>query len=1084
MLVSPHRTEMRCLLLAGASGLAMLVGGIQRAEAIPSCTPSAQNISTNTASAATDGGSVSIGAGVTLGSGSVTGLSAALCDATSIINSGTVIGSVGVGVEGHTVGSINNAGSIQGDGTAGVRNSGTFGGALASIGAIVNTGMITGAVGIINTGDTIGASLTGSVGAVIGSINNTGLISGTGGGVYNALGSIGSLVNTGTIIGNGGSFGFGGGSAITNVVGTIGLLDNSGLISIGGSVVVIGNYAGLIGTLTNTGTIAGGGTVSVMNAAFGSGATAGGATIGALNNGGLIDGGIGLLNVGGGSTIGGSIAAGATIGALTNTGTINGAFLGVGNLDLSGSIGGSVGSGATIGALTNGGLISGGGIGVLNAGFGDTVTSSAVIGTLTNTGTIMGGSVGVANLGGNGNPAQTGASASIGTIINSGLISDGGAGGWGIANSGTILPGVIAPGASIGIIINSGTISGSIGIYNSSPTNSGGVYGASIGSIVNSGTISGTETGIGNQGGFIGAISNSGTITGGSFAIASTDGGRIGPVTNSGTILGNVLVDGQNLTIVGGSGTTFGVLTGGTISVTGGDLVLASGNQQLVSSVVVNGGTGNLVNSGNLLLASPVSLTGNYTQTSGGNLIIALAQESAGRLNLTGTASMAGAAVQVLPLGGPRLANNTRITVVDSATPAGTNYANVVATATGYRVTASTETVADHYNLVLTLTQVNYAEIGGASGSRPGSLGRTLDQLANSSTPEALAFQRSVLSAIDALPSGRAQQNAVRATAPFQGSPHGLNFSLVTNIIGSTVEAHQLGFASAGSAPGVAAGSEASGLRVWAQAMGGVASRTTSSTVDGYGTSHAGMMVGLDYAPRPNLLLGAGVSSVFSRTEMHGVSSGGKVNQDTTQFVGYGTYQFTPRLFAFGQAGAGVVDYRQTRAIPFAGAAARSAYDGQVYHAKVGVGHDYQVNAFTLTPMLGLQYARSTNASYTETGAGVLNPRVSGRSVDALTHDIGGRVTTEIPTPHGLVTPELKLAWTHDYINSAIPTSGLLAGTGFATSTQRISANGARVNLAATLAHHSGVQIRLAYEGDLRSNFQGHTGLLRASMPF
>ena len=58
------------------------------------------------------------------------------------------------------------------------------------------------------------------------------------------------------------------------------------------------------------------------------------------------------------------------------------------------------------------------------------------------------------------------------------------------------------------------------------------------------------------------------------------------------------------------------------------------------------------------------------------------------------------------------------------------------------------------------------------------------------------------------------------------------------------------------------------------------------------------------------------------------------------------------------------------------------------------------------------------------------------------------------------------------------------AGTGFATSTQRISANGARVNLAATLAHHSGVQIRLAYEGDLRSNFQGHTGLLRASMPF
>ena len=1075
---------MRVLLLAGASGLAMVVGGIQRAEAIPSCTPTAQNISTNTASAVTNGGSVSIGAGVTLGSGSVTGLSAALCDATSIVNSGTVIGSVGVGVEGHTIGIITNAGSIQGIGTAGVVNSIGIGGVFSSIGAIVNTGSISGAAGIINVGDTVGASIAPTLGAFIGSINNSGLI----GGVYNAVGSIGSLVNSGTILGNAsGGFGFGGGGAIANAVGTIGLLDNSGLISVGGSVVVIGNYAGLIGTLTNTGTVSGGGTVSVVNAAIGTGGNFGGATIGALNNGGLIEGGIGVLNVGVGSTIGGSIATGATIGALTNTGTINGGFIGVGNMDLSGTVGvslGGVGSGATIGALTNGGLISGSAMGVFNVGFGETVAASAVIGTLTNTGTIVGGTAGVANFGGNANLTQTNAAASIGTIINSGLISDGGAGGWGIANIGTIMPGVLAPGASIGTIINSGTISGSVGIYNSSPTNSGGVYGASIGSIVNSGTITGTDVGIGNQGGFIGAISNSGTITGGSFAIASTDGGRIGPVTNSGTILGNVMVEGQNLTIIGSGGTTFGVLTGGTISVTGGDLVLASGNQQLVSSVVVNGGTGSLVNSGNLLLASPVSLTGNYTQTSGGNLIIALAQETAGRLNLSGTASMAGAAVQVLPLGGPRLANNTRITVVDSATPAGTNYANVVATATGYRVTASTETVADHFNLVLTLTQVNYSEIGGASGARPGSLGRTLDQLASSSTPEALAFQRSVLSAIDALPSGRAQQNAVRATAPFQGSPHGLNFSLVTNIIGSMVEAHQLGFASAGSAPGVAAGSEASGLRVWAQAMGGVASRGTSSTVDGYGTSHAGMMVGLDYAPRPNLLLGAGVSSVFSRTEMHGVSSGGKVNQETTQFVGYGTYQFTPRLFAYGQAGAGLVDYRQTRAIPFAGAAARSTYDGQVYHAKVGVGHDYRVDAFTVSPMLGLQYARSTNAGYTETGAGVLNLRVAGRSVDALTHDIGARVTTEIPTPHGLVTPELKLAWTHDYINGAIPTSGLLAGTGFATSTQRISANGARVNLAATLAHHSGVQIRLAYEGDLRSNFQGHTGLLRASMPF
>jgi hypothetical protein len=79
-------------------------------------------------------------------------------------------------------------------------------------------------------------------------------------------------------------------------------------------------------------------------------------------------------------------------------------------------------------------------------------------------------------------------------------------------------------------------------------------------------------------------------------------------------------------------------LTGGTITSTGADIVLASGNIAL--SDQVNMGTQTLVNSGaSVTLGSGVSVTGNYSQSAG---LLAVGSST---LHVSGTASVSGGTV-------------------------------------------------------------------------------------------------------------------------------------------------------------------------------------------------------------------------------------------------------------------------------------------------------------------------------------------------------------------------------------------------------------------------------------------------------
>jgi hypothetical protein len=190
--------------------------------------------------------------------------------------------------------------------------------------------------------------------------------------------------------------------------------------------------------------------------------------------------------------------------------------------------------------------------------------------------------------------------------------------------------------SSIGQITNSGLLSGATGgIWNQ----------GTMSQITNTGRIIGTQAGIYASAGTIGTLNNSGTISGGTYGV-SIGGGSFGPflntgtlsaptalyissavsaisISNAGVIAGSIVNRSANaLTISGGTGATFGTLTGstltnqGSIASTLANLIFASGNLVLNNNINATGRT--VTNTGAALrLNSIVNSAGAYDQSAG-----------------------------------------------------------------------------------------------------------------------------------------------------------------------------------------------------------------------------------------------------------------------------------------------------------------------------------------------------------------------------------------------------------------------------------------------------------------------------------
>jgi uncharacterized protein with beta-barrel porin domain len=807
--------------------------------------------------------------------------------------------------------------------------------------------------------------------------------------------------------------------------------------------------------------------------------------------------GYGILNSG----------ASASIDTITNNGTIsspNNGGTGIGN-DTGGHIGTIVNSSTgtisgyqygiwnlvgTIGTIDNSGTITSSINGIDN---------SSTLGTITNratTGVISGTNYAIVNASGG----------TITTLDNAGKISSPGAGIWNknsittltnettgtIEGTGTTSAAIYNDGGTITTLDNAGKISGgayviwnksgTITTLNNTGTISGGTYGVNnygsnsrIVTLNNSGTISsGTGVYNGSTGSSIGALNNTGTISGTNYAINNS--ATLGTITNSGTISGNIKST-SNLTINGGD-SSYGTLSGGTITINSGagTLFMNSGYSWLTDNI-----TGSASNSGaSLKVSQAVTISGSYTQT-GGGLVVTASGSGYGSLTVSGAVSISNSSITI---SGTGLSAGETFTIVSSSTSGSYSGNTVTVSGTsGLRSVLST----NGNDLVVTLLScttcsggTSYQSTGRMLDNNAGRMGATLDAISGAGTIS--SGMQSILDKLDGTAS-TARAEAIKELGPSQITQPFLMSNAASQVVTRTVEMHQQTTMAYDPAIGKAAGSDAKTTAAWGEILAGGSVRNTSADADGYRVHAFGLAAGIDHMLSDELMGGVALSwmRAFSNG-IEGSTTGSTL--DSYQITPYGTYRIG-QFFVDGQASVAYNRFHQTRDISFLGSSATADFGGEQYLLRAQTGYDLPIDHDTaVTPLVGLSWSRTVTDGYTEHGAGVANLAVLRQGANSLSHDLGAKIGWNLETDIGRVKPEVRLEWVHDYTQSGITTNGSLDGVTFATSTPRLASDGAQIGLSATLEGSDSLSLRASYIGEMRPDYQSHTGTLKAIWAF
>ena len=154
----------------------------------------------------------------------------------------------------------------------------------------------------------------------------------------------------------------------------------------------------------------------------------------------------------------------------------------------------------------------------------------------------------------------------------------------------------------------------------------------------------------------------------------------------------------------------------------------------------------------------------------------------------------------------------------------------------------------------------------------------------------------------------------------------------------------------------------------------------------------------------------------------------GKVKAATTGLVGYGTY-YVDDFYVDGLLGYGWVDYDTTRNIyipsnnPAAApinATATASPKGRQFSAALGVGRNYAMGTYTITPSARLGYIWVKNKAFSESEpVEGLALAVSERTITSLQTALGARVSGVVNTASGVFGPYFSAHWMHEFQNDS-----------------------------------------------------------------
>ena len=944
----------------------------------------------------------------------------------AFVNDGSVSvsGTNAIGVDIGLGTAINN-GQIASTGGVGVRINPLLGATQGPIFTNSATGSInaTGTALLTLNTSGFGTPVLDNAGTIDSSNNNL-----TAGGVVIAHGD--SIVNqaTGSISANGtGSNAIVIGGATQPAATSI--ISNAGTISAGLNAIVGTVNAEQVdntGTATITGNLSlGGGDDVVTNA------------VGASING-NVDLGDGNNSITTDGSIGGDIITGTGNDAVANTGTIGGGGAGnvtlgdgtntLTNLGVSSTIGGAVTLGSGNNTVTNEGTIQGnmafgGGTNTLNnstatASLGGNVTFGAGNDTVTNVGNIAG----ILSLG-NGNNTLTNTGTTGGDLTT-------GTGNDTITNTGTIGGNVILAGGNNTLLnsSNAATIGGNV------------TFGAGDDSVTNAGQMQGNVDG------------GAGTNT-----FTALDGSAVnGNVTNF-----------SNLVFQGGGTAQFNGTTSFQTTTINNAVNLITNlnvaNISIASTGTLSGGatiTGNVSNAGILApgdstvggAANTMTITGNYSQSSTGRLVIDFQGGNSDVVNISGTASVAGALDFNVLLSASPIPVGSTYTVLTAAGGINGAFSSINTSSTKFFTVSYLQSATD---IQVTLNRSSF--VLPAFNSNQRAVAQALTVLQTASVGTASEFVQTLTF------TERAQAAPVIDQLIPEASLNLATPALVTRraFLGAIAD----------NARAAGPNDEREGhWWSWASGFGQVGDVSGNSGSKSYGFSTGGIVTGASYGLSDAAALGFVVGA--SNSNINVSLQPGNNRHRSVDAAAYGAYIDGP-ISATATVSGGYDRFLTDRSIDTGLSAVQASgrIGGYTTAGRLEGAYALDMGEFTLSPYVAAQMMNFHHGAFDETGAGTIGLRIASENVTSIRSTLGLAAEKSLDLGSaGEVTLHLGAAWEREFGDRILSSkAAFLAAPSQSFTVTGITQDKDTANVVGglTAALTGNVNVSLRYEGNL-----------------
>ncbi len=248
---------------------------------------------------------------------------------------------------------------------------------------------------------------------------------------------------------------------------------------------------------------------------------------------------------------------------------------------------------------------------------------------------------------------------------------------------------------------------------------------------------------------------------------------------------------------------------------------------------------------------------------------------------------------------------------------------------------------------------------------------------------------------------------------------------------------------------------------------------------DGYKFETTGLSGGIDYRFSRAFALGLGVG--YGR-DVSDIGDNGSRSTGKAYTAGlYASYHPGQNFFIDGLLGYQWLSFDSKRYLTSGGGFVTGERDGGQWFASVSAGAKYQVENWLISPYARMDVARATLDAFTEKGDPSLALHYGEQDIDTVTGNLGLRLAYKIPVSFGVITPQLRLEYQHDFQGDSAITmnyADMFGGPFYHTSIDGSAKDRFMLGLGMNIQTTQDFAVRLEYRGLFGSDGGTDNGFL------